>query len=230
MNLKEQIYLRKSCRKYSDDEMDMDLIHDFMSSVKALDDEISYDYEIFARNQVNILTRWSAPYYLALYSDKVDGYGENLGFVFQQLSLYLQSIGIGSCWVGMASPKSKKSNFVIMISFGKSDDISRDITQFKRKGLGEISDFEDEKLIPAQLAPSAINSQPWYFKHSQEGFDVYQAKQNLLKRQVLKRWNPIDMGICLAHLYVANENSFEFYKKSDFTDIKGHTYTGSIRI
>ena len=46
MNLKEQIFVRMSCRDYSDDEIDMDLIHDFMSGVRALDDSLNYDYEI----------------------------------------------------------------------------------------------------------------------------------------------------------------------------------------
>ena len=57
----------------------------------------------------------------------------------------------------------------------------RDIDGFKRKALLEISDNCDERLRVAQLAPSAINSQPWYFKHSDDGFDVYQYKQNILK-------------------------------------------------
>ncbi len=73
----------------------------------------------------------------------------------------------------MASPKKKDSEFVIMISFGKSDKMTRDKDSFKRKRLSEISDVEDEILIPARLAPSAMNTQPWYFKHADGGFDVY---------------------------------------------------------
>jgi hypothetical protein len=230
MNLKEQIFVRMSCRDYSDDEIDMDLIHDFMSGVRALDDSLRYDYEILNASEVNIRTRWSAPYYLAINCEKGELYLENAGFVFQQLSLYLQGLGIGSCWVGMASPKRKSEGFVIAMAFGKSENMTRDLNGFKRKSLLEISDREDERLIPAQLAPSAINSQPWYFKHSSDGFDVYRAKQNILKRQVLKKWNPIDMGICLAHMYVANEDSFEFKIKTDFENIKGYTYIGSIKI
>ena len=80
------------------------------------------------------------------------------------------------------------------------------------------------------MAPSAINSQPWYFKHSGNGFDVYQVKQNILKRQILKKWNPIDMGIALAHMYLANENTFKFNIKTDFEKIKGYTYIGSFEI
>ncbi|MBQ8018476.1 MAG: hypothetical protein IJ258_10300 [Methanobrevibacter sp.] len=230
MNLENQIYVRKSCRNYTDEEIDMTPIHEFISNVKPLDDSIKYDYEILTNDKVNIRTRWQAPYYLALFSEKNGNYLENLGFIFQQLSLYLQSIDIGSCWVGMASLKEKRDDFVISISFGKSDKMTRDRSAFKRKSLAEISDYADEKLIPAQLAPSAINSQPWYFKHSNDGFDVYQIKQNIIKRQVLKKWNPIDVGISLAHMYVANEENFEFYKKTDFENIKGYTYTGSIKI
>ena len=130
----------------------------------------------------------------------------------------------------MASPKIKNDDFVIVISFGKSDKMTRDKDSFKRKPLCEISDSNDKRLIPARLAPSAINSQPWYFKHSGKDFDVYQVKQNILKRQILKKWNPIDVGIALAHMYVANPETFEFYKKSDFDNLKGYTYTGTIKI
>lgn len=228
--LENQIYLRKSCRNYSDDEIDMSPIHEFISNVKPLNDDINYYYKIFKKGDVNVKTRWKAPYYLALYSEKNENYLENIGFVFQQLSLFLQSIGIGSCWVGMASLKQKDSDFVIMIAFGKSQNMIRDVSDFKRKSLDKISDFEDEKLVPAQLAPSAINSQPWYFKHTDYGFDVYQVKQNILKRQILKKWNPIDVGIALAHLYVSYPNTFNFELKNNFEKIKGYTYIGSIKI
>ena len=230
MNLEEQIYLRKSCRKYSDEPVCMNMIHEFMADVKPLNPDIGYHYEILTKDEVKVRNRWSAPYYLALYSEKKDNYQENIGFVFQQLSLYLQSIGIGTCWVGMDVPKNKNSEFVIAISFGKSEAMTRELSKFRRHGLSEISDFEDERLIPARLAPSAINSQPWYFKHTDDGFDVYQVKQNIIKRQVLKKWNPVDMGIALAHMYVANENTFKFEIKNSFEDLKGYAYIGSIKI
>lgn len=230
LSLENQIYTRKSCRNYMDDEIDLEIIREFMKTVKPLNSDIDYHYDILLNDEVNARTPWKAPYYLAVYSEKKDNYLENIGFVFQQLSLYLQSLDIGNCWVGMASPKKKDGNFVIMISFGKSDRMTRDRDSFKRKSLSDISDSVDERLVPALIAPSAMNSQPWYFKHSDDGFDVYQVKQNILKRQILKGWNPIDMGIALAHLYVSNEDTFEFYKKSYFEEFKGYIYTGSIKI
>lgn len=230
MDLEEQIFVRKSCRKYLDDEIDMGPLREFISNVRPLDEGIDYYYKIFKKDEVNIRIPWSAPYYLALFSERKGLYKENIGFVFQQASLFMQSIGIGNCWVGLGSVKENKDDFIILIAFGKSNDMTRDRSGFKRKSLSQISDFEDERLIPAQLAPSAINSQPWFFKHSEDGFDVYQIKQNLLKRQVLKKWNPIDVGIALAHMYVANESSFEFNVKNNYDELKGYTYTGSIKI
>ena len=229
MSLEEQIYQRKSCRKYLEDEIDMDLIHEAVSKVKPLNEGVEYHYEILTPDKINNRARFSAPYYLALYADKKENHVD-IGFMFQQLCLYLQSIGIGNCWVGLASPKKKSPDFVITIAFGKSNDYTRDTSSFKRKKLDEISDFVDERLIPAQLAPSAINAQPWYFKHSDDGFDVYQVKQNIIKRQFIKKWNPIDVGIALAHMYVANEDTFDFYKKTSFEDINGYTYIGSFKI
>ena len=230
MSLEEQIYLRKSCRKYVDDELDMDSIREFISTVSPLNDEINYYCEILSRDEVKLQTGWSAPYYLALYSEKKDNYLENVGFIFQQVSLFMQSVGIGNCWVGMGSVKEKNQDFVILIAFGKSNQMTRDLSDFRRKSLDEISDKGDDRLTPARLAPSAINSQPWSFKHTEDGFDVYQVIQNILKRQILKKLNRIDMGIALAHMYVANEKTFEFYQKRDFEKIKGYTYTGSIKI
>lgn len=230
MKLEEQIYLRKSCRKYLDEPVNLDLIDEFMSNVKLLNEDIKYRYEFLKQNEVSSKMHFKAPYYLAIYSEIKENYMVNAGFIFQQLCLYLQSQGIGSCWLGLGSPKKKDSEFVILISFGKSDDMTRTLDEFKRNNLSKISDEVDESLIPAQLAPSAMNSQPWYFKHTVDGFDVYQVKQNIIKRQLLKRWNPIDMGIAISHMYIANENTFEFKIKDNFDELKGYTYIGSIKI
>ena len=212
-----------------DDEIDMTPIHEFMSNVKPLISEIRYSYKILTKDEVSIKTMWSAPYYLAIYSEKKENYGLNVGFIFQQLSLYMQSLNIGSCWVGMGSVKKKNPEFIILISFGKSNDLKRDISGFKRKSLSKISDAEDEKLKAAQLAPSAINLQPWYFKHTEEGYDVFKVKHNIVKRKIVGKWNDIDIGIALAHLYVSNKDTFKFEFKNK-SDIKGYTYIGSLKI
>ena len=42
MDLSDQIYKRKSCRKYLDDEIDMSEIREFMDNEKPLDSKINY--------------------------------------------------------------------------------------------------------------------------------------------------------------------------------------------
>lgn len=231
MGLEDLIYERKSCRKYQDyeiSEKEFEDIKDFIKNARTLDESIEFSYEILKNDDVSVKAGWSAPYYIAIYSERKDHYMENIGFIFQQLSLYLQSIGIGSCWVGMAKPKVKKDDFVIVMSLGKSDDIVRSLDQFKRKDISKFSDYNDERLKPAYYAPSAVNSQPWFFKHSDEGFDVYQVRHNVIKRKIFGRWNPIDIGICLAHLYVANPETFNFKIKSDYENLKGYDYNCSV--
>ena len=39
--------------------------------------------------------------------------------------------------------------------------------------------------------------------------------------------NRIDMGIVLAHLYVANEESFRFFKAENAPGVPGYGYIGS---
>ena len=233
MDLSDLIYSRKSCRSYLDEKIsddELNEIKEFISNVKVLNDSIKFNYEILTKNQVNIKTRWSAPYYMAIYSEKKENYLENVGFIFQQVCLYMQSMGLGNCWVGLASPKSKRDNFVIVIAFGKSEDISRQLNQFKRKSKKDFSDTDDERLNPAYYAPSAVNSQPWYFKKTSDGYDSYQIRHNLVKRKLFGKWNPIDIGICLAHLYVSYPASFKFEIKDDYENLKGYTYCGSISI
>ena len=49
---------------------------------------------------------------------------ENIGFLFQQMDLYLQTLGLGVCWLGMGklNPKTTQQvegmKFVIMLAFG----------------------------------------------------------------------------------------------------------------
>ena len=137
----------------------------------------------------------------------------------------------------MASPKKYKNEdkdqkFIIAISFGKSPkDIYREIDQFKRKDLEEISDKADEKLIPAQFAPSATNAQPWYFTHNDDGsYDLYRERLGVIRNKFMGKWRKIDTGIALAHLYVSNGDSFRFYRKDNPKELKGYVYDGSFEI
>lgn len=241
MTLNDMITKRQSCRNFSDEELKpeiMDEIREFIENTPALNDSIKYSYDILSNEEVMNLGGWKAPHYLALFSEKKDEYLENIGFVFQQVDLFLHSIGISSCWLGMGKLKNsyKQKNpdetFIIVIAFGKSkDELYRDINSFIRVKLEDISDTEDPKLLPALYAPSATNSQPWYFVSVDENtYRVYRKKQPLLVRKILDKWNHIDIGIALAHLYIANPDTFKYEYEKTGKDINNYYYEGKISL
>ena len=239
MNLEETIYKRQSIRAYDETPLDEDTlakIRDFIENTKVLNPNIDWSYDIVGPEFINTMMRWKAPHYLILFSKENENYLENIGFIFQQVDLFLQSNGIGTCWIGMASPKNYKSKdghkFIIAISFGRSlNPIYRNRDGFRRNSLSKIVDIEDERLIPAQFAPSSTNSQPWYFTHNDDGsYNVYRVNRGILRNKFMGKWNKVDIGIALAHLYVSNEETFEFYITESPKELKNYFYSGTFRI
>jgi hypothetical protein len=119
--------------------------------------------------------------------------------------------------------------FIISLAFGKPEGSPyRELSGFNRKPLGKISDTADRRLEPARLAPSAINSQPWYFVSTGNGFNCYCAKK--FPAALYERLNKIDVGIALAHLYVTYQDKFSFSVQDKAKQVKGHYYVGSVGI
>jgi hypothetical protein len=122
--------------------------------------------------------------------------------------------------------------FVILIAFGHPVDTPcrTSAGDFKRNSLDQIADRADPRLEPARLAPSSTNSQPWYFTHEGKTIHAYRSEQGLLRHKTLGNMNRIDMGIALAQLYVANPDTFRFFRIDPPFPLKGHAYSGSITL
>ena len=241
MELKKYITQRKSTRSYTDTPLDAETlkkIEDFISTIKPLYPQIKTQTKIVSKKDVRSLMKWLPPQVLAIYSEEKDGLYENIGFMFQQLDLYFHSIGLGSCWIGLGKTHKEVSadiqgmKFVILLAFGYPQDTSFRLSakDFKRKSLTEISDISDYSLEPARLAPSAVNSQPWYFVTDGDYIHTYQNKRSLVAPKMLKNMNRIDMGIALSHMYVSNPDSFEFFSLKEYPEQNGREYIGSFKI
>ena len=174
MTLNEMIFKRKSCRSFTNVPVNAATIETIKAfPMKPLYPDIKVHWDIVPRNQVKCICPWTTPQLITIYSEEVDGYLENIGFLFQQMDLYLQTLGLGVCWLGMGrmNPKTTTAvegmKFVIMLAFGhpKDDQLRHDGKGFKRKPMEQITDKSDPSLEPARLAPSAVNSQPWFFAH-----------------------------------------------------------------
>jgi len=229
MILNEMIFKRKSCRSFTGKPVDAGMIEKILSfDLKPLCPEIKVRMDIVSRDKVKCLCPWTTPQLIAVYSEEREGYLENIGFLFQQMDLYLQTLGLGVCWLGMGRMNPKTTHnvegmkFVIMLAFGypKGDPLRHDLKGFKRKPMERITDKSDPRLEPARLAPSAVNSQPWYFTHEGDTIHVWCSKKG----------SPLDTGIALAHLYVANGEKFRFFKAEHMSDLPDYGYIGSCDI
>lgn len=186
--------------------------------------------DIVSRDKVKCIFTWTTPQVITVYSEEADGYLENVSSLFQQMDLYLQTLGLGVCWLGVGRmnpktvPEVEGMKFVIMLAFGhpKGDQLRHNLKGFHRKSLEKIADKPDPRLDPVRLAPSSINSQPWYFVHKGEAIHAYCATKGIIPYM-----NRIDMGIVLVHLYVANEESFRFFKAENAHGVPGYGYIGS---
>lgn len=217
--LYDAIFKRKSVRKYDLTPLSEEVIEKLKSltdNLKPLDSSITYSISIV--NEVDpklLIPAKVAPHYICLYSEKKDGYLMNAGFLMQQIDLYLSANGICSCWLGFFKPKKKDIThngleFVILIGFGNSmETVHRNnISEFSRKSYSEISSIEGgEKLLePVRLAPSAANSQHWFFSGNLEEIIVSRKKLQLIKAQYFNSFNQIDIGIALCHLWLSLEH------------------------
>lgn len=240
MNLKETIYKRQSIRKYDKTplaEETLEEIRYFIDNAAVLNPDIEWSYDIVGRDNVRTLQRFKAPHYILIFSQPKDNYLQNVGFIFQQADLFLQSRGIGSCWIGAGGPKKYENpnhgqEYIIMIAFGyPQGELYRNSSQFRRKIICEISDERDSKLIPARLAPSATNSQTWYFTHNDDGsYNLYRNRPKFRLNKKMDVWNQVDMGIALAHMYVANEESFKFASEGPHEKLSGKVFEGTFTI
>lgn len=238
--LKDIIYQRKSIRKYTGEPVDKETVTkilDFCQQVKPLYPEIKAKAQVVEKDQVRFYFPWKTPQLIAIFSENLPGYLENVGFMFQQVELYLQSIGLGACWMGLGKfrknevPEADGMEFVIFIAFGKpAEPLYRTISEFNRKSLSNISDREDPRLECARLAPSSTNSQPWYFTHEGDTIHAFCSEAGILRHALLGNMNRIDMGIALAHLYLENKETFRFFAAEPEDSPKGYRYTGSIKL
>lgn len=229
--MNEFISKRKSIRKYEPTILDMETIEKIQTKINNLTplySNIQYSIEIITpdKNSGNM----NVPYYLVFRSEKNDISYENIGFVGQQLNLYFAMLEVGACWK-MSKPQEIKDNklpYVISMTFGKSaEPLYRQLSEFDRKPLSEISKGDDDRLESARLAPSGLNRQNWYFISEKNKIHCYRKKLNFLINLIMNKLNCIDMGIALCHISEQSDN-FNFSKDNTAPKKKNYIYTGTV--
>ena len=239
MTLANMIPRRRSVRAYRAETIDAATLADlraYMDNLVPLIPGAKVEGRIIPTSHGNFLQMWKTPHFIAIFSDGSDDALLNVGFMYQQLDLYAQSRGLGTCWVGLGSLMDAESvpegmKLAVMMAIGISDDVpERSAADFKRKPMADIADQPDDRLEALRLAPSATNSQPWFVAHDGDTLHLYREELGLIKQRTHGRMNKIDMGIGLCHLYVTNPDTFRFRKGENPPKVDGQIYVGSVTI
>jgi len=207
------IFKRKSVRKFHEDlrisQEDITLIQNRISQLEPLVEGIRVETKIVP---VSSTTCRIGEYCILIFSEQKENWLQNVGYMFEQLDLYLASINIGTCWYGMGKTSEKAEEnglkYAIMLAIGKSKD--EDFrTSFE--GVSRMSAAELWKGEPIadmseiiRFAPSACNSQPWRIEHRENRLVVSRASklQTKIPKAILNYFNTIDLGIFLCFVDV----------------------------
>lgn len=153
MTLYETIFVRRAVRKYDMtplDEKTLGEIRKWIDETQQLPGQ-NARFEIVSADKVK---GTAAPHYIMCYCKPADAEYANVGYVIEKADLYMQSLGLGSLWLGMGNPKAKQDDFCIMLAFGKSDVPFRTGEQeFNRLPVCEISNTDNPIAQAARLAP-----------------------------------------------------------------------------
>ena len=169
-------------------------------------------------------------YCILFYSEKKDNYLQNIGYLGEQLDLYLVSKNIGTLWFGIGKVEEKQLDgldFVIMIAIAKvdkEDKFRKDMYKSKRKELSEI--WEGDSFLDigniVRFTPSACNTQPWRVEANDTELKVYRyrksGKRGIMPKDMVIYYNQIDIGIFLCFLELCLDKNNIKYEREIYVE------------
>ncbi len=231
-DLYEMIFKRKSFHLFRNignehiTEAELEDIEKELSKLKPLIEDIKIKIKIVKKESI----LRGQEYCILFYSEKKDNYLQNIGYLGEQLDLYLVSKNIGTLWYGIGKPDEKEIDgldFVIMIAIAKVDSpdkFRKDMYKSKRKEMSEIwvgDNYLDIANI-VRFAPSACNTQPWKVEATENEIKVYryrkEGKRGIMPKDKVIYYNQIDIGIFLCFLELCLEHNNIHYKKKLFIE------------
>lgn len=227
----EMIFKRKSFHIFKEigciSEVELMSIEEKYKTFKPLISDIRTEMKIVPAEETTC--KRGEEFCILLYSEKKDNYLQNIGYIGEQLDLYLASLDIGALWFGIGKVEEKQYNgldFVIMIAIAKmpSDKFRKDMFKSKRKPLVEMWSGENYQEIGnvVRFAPSACNTQPWKVEAIEKELKVYRykkpGKRGIMPADKVAYYNRIDVGIFLLFLETCMEHNGIVFERELFTD------------
>lgn len=230
--LYQMIFKRRSFHIFKDtgslSALELDEIRARFADCKPLTADIRVDMRIVPADQTTC--KRGQEYCILLYSEPKEGYLQNIGYIGEQLDLFLASMNIGALWFGIGKTAERTYHgldFVIMIAIAKmpGDKFRRDMFKSKRKTMGEIWAGEPYPDIAniVRFAPSACNTQPWIVESAENVLSVYRykkpGKRGIMPAARVTFYNRIDMGIFLLFLELCLEHGQMQFERTLHDDL-----------
>ena len=232
-NLYDMIFKRKSFHLFRNignehiTDVELKDIEEYFNILKPLVEDIKVKIKIVKDSTT---CKRGQEYCILFYSEKKDNYLQNVGYLGEQLDLYLVSKNIGTLWFGIGKVEEKQLDgldFVIMIAIAKVDSpdkFRKDMYKSKRKELNEIWHGEEYLNIAniVRYTPSACNTQPWIVESRSDELKVYRyrktGKRGIMPKDMVIYYNQIDIGIFLCFLELCLDKNNINYDRSLYVE------------
>lgn len=226
MTLLEAVSARHSVRKYIDKELSADIIAALQDKIAECNKVGNLNIQL-VQNETRAFTGMlsygqfsGVKNYLVMVGKKSKDLDERVGYYGEQLVLFVQTLGLNTCWVGLSYRKvpeaynvGKDEKLVCMIAlgYGETQGIGHKI-----KSIEEVSNASDitpswfkKGVEAALLAPTAVNQQKFSFEHVGMKNNCHQIRAK--KGFSMIGYTKIDLGIVKYHFEIgAGKVNFEW--------------------
>ena len=226
MTLLEAVSARHSVRKYVDKELSADIIAALQDKIAECNKVGNLNIQL-VQNETRAFTGMlsygqfsGVKNYLVMVGKKSKDLDERVGYYGEQLVLFVQTLGLNTCWVGLSYRKvpeaynvGKDEKLVCMIAlgYGETQGFSHKI-----KSIEEVSNASDitpswfkKGVEAALLAPTAVNQQRFSFEYVGVKNNCHQIRAK--KGFSMIGYTKIDLGIAKYHFEIgAREVNFEW--------------------
>lgn len=222
MNNYEAIFARKSVRKYHMRALApevLEQIEAYCQEVPSLFGDMEAEYRIlpYSDHVVHAVSPFTvkAPYYLVVYMKPQAKACMTAGYLMEQISLHLVTMGLGSCFIGGRILKNKYQSLgekeqMLILAFGEAkEEVTRKPVDAKRRSLEELCVYKEvprqwmkQLLEAARMAPSSTNSQPWRFVVYDNRIHIFSVKKIYEKHN---RLDEINFGVMFGNMMTVAE-------------------------
>ena len=226
MTLIEAINARHSVRHY----ISKPLEHDIVEAIKAKIEDCNREGRLHIQLVTNELKGFNGlicygqfsgvENYLVVAGKNAEDLDYRVGYYGEQLVLFAQQLGLGTCWAGLTYSKIKGTytldqgeKIVCMIALGYPNDPGRKI---KRKTIEQLSNVSSNTpewfrrgVEAVQKAPTAVNQQKFYFEYLGKSGNTHLVRAKRLFSLI--GYTKMDLGIARLHFEIgAGGDNFEW--------------------